>query len=193
MSLQPSLKEIVNYKKRLNWGEIPPFFHMVSNTLSDVGGMNIHGFDNAFKRITKRTNWNLAKLGGRETYNGEIFVDRQPELEVHRRFIGTNYEVHCMPVLNDEPVVTYMKDDRIDFKVWDPSTMQCLIKLPDFAEFIRHAFTRGDEADQLLVTHASELTEQVLRDLSEDIKIIGLKGYSIKKIIQRVKEEGLPG
>lgn len=191
MSIQPSLKEIMNYKKRLNWGELPPFFHMIANSLSDVGGMNVHGFDNAFKRIVKRSNWNLQRLGGRETYSGEIIVERKPELTVHRRFVGNNYEIHCMPEVDDEPVVLYRKKDDIDFKVWDPSTMQCLVKLNDFSEFIRYAFTKGDEADMLLVKHASALTEQVLLDLSEDIQITGLKGYSIKKLMQRIEEEGI--
>ena len=66
--------------------------------------------------------------------------------------------------------------------------MQCLIKLPDFIEFIRFAYTRGDEIDKLLVMHASNTVDKILP--ATDIEIKGLKGYSIKHIVERVEEEG---
>jgi hypothetical protein len=186
-----TLKAITQKKKNMNWGEIPPFFHMVSNTLSDLEGISVHGFDNAFRRIIKKNNWNLNRLRGERKLGGEVSVARKPELVVHRRFVGNNYEVHCMPEVNGEPVVLYKRDDpNIDFEVWDPSTMQCLIKLPDFIEFIRFAYTRGDEIDKLLVMHASNTVDKILLELATDIEIKGLKGYSIKHIVERVEEEG---
>lgn len=190
MDDKPTLKEINRQKKSITWGEIPPFFHMVSNTLADLEGMNVHGFDNAFKRMVKRSNWNLERLKGEEKLSGEIVVSRQPEVVVHRRFVGRNYEIHCMPLIDDEPVVLFTKNDpRIDFRVWDPSTMQCLIKLPDFSEFIQYAFTRGDEADKALVKFASDTIDKILRELATEIKIVGLKGYSIGHIIKNVEVE----
>lgn len=192
MNDKPTLKEINRQKKSITWGEIPPFFHMVSNTLADLEGINVHGFDNAFKRLIKRSNWNLKRIGGQEKLSGEIAVERLPEIVVHRRFVGRNYEVHCMPLVDDEPVVLFTKNDpRIDFTVWDPSTMQCLVKLTDFSEFIQYAFTRGDEADKALVRFAADSIDKILRDLATDIKIVGLKGYSIAHIIKRVEEEGI--
>lgn len=191
MEEQLTLKAITQKKKNQNWGEIPPFFHMVSNTLSDLEGLNVHGFDNAFKRIVKKTNWNLNRLNGERKLSGEVVVTRKPRLVIHRRFVGNNYEVHCMPEIDGEPVVQYRRDDSdIDFQVWDPSTMQCLIKLPDFIEFIRHAYTRGDEIDKMLVKHASITVDNILKELATDIEITGLKGYSIKHIVERVEEEG---
>jgi len=104
---------------------------------------------------------------------------------------SNNYEVHCMPEIDDEPVVLFSKNNpKIDFKVWDPSTMQCLIKLPDFIEFIRFAFTRGDEIDQKLVRYAALTVDNILKDLATEIDIVGLKGYSINHIIERIEEEG---
>lgn len=186
-----SLKAITQKKKNMNWGEIPPFFHMVSNTLSDIEGMNVHGFDNAFKRIIKKSNWNLNRLGGERKLSGEVITNRKPKLLIHRRFVGNNYEIHCMPEINGEPLTLYRRDDpNIDFEVWDPSTMQCLIKLPDFVEFIRFAFTRGDDVDKMLVRHASDSINNILRELATDIDITGLKGYSIKHIIEQVEQEG---
>ncbi|XOV78214.1 MAG: hypothetical protein ACFHVJ_14870 [Aestuariibacter sp.] len=191
MTERLSLKEINTYKRRLNWGEIPPFFHMVSTSLSDIQGFNVHGFDNSFKRLTDRSNWNLRRLNGRVTMSGEIYVERQPEVAVQRRFVGKNYELHCYPLIHDEPLLLFKKNSaEIDFKVWDPSTMQCLLKLPDFTEFMQYAYTRGDEADKLLVEFASELLDNTLRDLNEEVKIISLKGSSIKSIIKRIQEEG---
>lgn len=187
-----TLKEINTYKKRLNWGEMPPFFHLVSTSLSEVEGYGIHGFDNPIKRLTDRSNWNLNRLNGRETISGEIFVERQPEVAVQRRFAGKNYEIHCYPLIDDEPVMEYRKNNvNIDFKIWDPASMQCLIKLPDFIEFMQYTYTRGDEADKLLVEFASDLLDNTLRRLNEEVKIISLKGSSIKSIIERIKEEGV--
>lgn len=187
-----TLKEINTYKKRLNWGEMPPFFHMISNSLSDVQGLNVHGFDNSFKRLIDKSNWNMRRLRGSELMSGEIQVERQPEIAVLRKFASKNYEVHCFPLINDEPVVLYTKNSsEIDFKVWDPSTMQVLIKLPDFYGFIEYAYTRGDEADKLLVEFASDLIDNTLRELNEEVKVIALRGPSIKNLIQQIKEEGL--
>jgi len=186
-----SLKAISQERKSSNWGEIPPFFHLVASSIADLEGMNVHGFDNAFKRLVKRNNWNLNRLGGEELLSGKITVERKPKLVVHRRFVGNNYEVHCMPEIDDEPVVLFSKNNpKIDFKVWDPSTMQCLIKLPDFIEFIRFAFTRGDEIDQKLVRYAALTVDNILKDLATEIDIVGLKGYSINHIIERIEEEG---
>ncbi|BDX06676.1 hypothetical protein [Planctobacterium marinum] len=191
MSERVTLKSITQEKKNQNWGEIPPFFHLVSNSIAEVEGMNVHGFDNAFKQIVKRSNWNLRRLGGEEQLSGKIVVERKPKLVIHRRFVGNNYEIHCMPEIDDEPVVLYTKNNvNIDFKVWDPSTMQCLIKLPDFIEFIRYAYTRGDDIDKKLVRYASLTIDNILKDLATEIDIIGLKGYSIKHIIERIEEEG---
>ena len=191
MEEQPTLKAINQKKKNMNWGEIPPFFHMISNALSDLEGMRVHGFDNPFKRIVKRTNWNLSRLGGERKPSGEVSVARKPELVVHRRFVGNNYEVHCMPEIKGEPLAFYKRNDpNIDFEVWDPSTMQCLIKLPEFVEFIRFAYTRGDEVDKQLVEYASYTVDKILRELATEIEIKGLKGYSIEHIVERVKEDG---
>lgn len=187
-----TLKEINTYKKRLNWGEMPAFFHMVSTSLSDIQGYNVHGFDNSFKRLTDKNNWNLNRLNGRITMSGEVYVERQPEIAVHRRFVGKNYELHCFPLINDEPLMLFSKNSNdIDFKVWDPASMQTLVKLPDFTEFMQYAYTRGDEADKMLVEFASELLDNTLRELNEEVKIIALKGSSIKSIIERIKEEGV--
>lgn len=186
-----TLKSINQEKKNLTWGEIPPFFHLVSSAIAEMEGMNIHGFDNPYKQIIKRSNWNLRRLGGEKKLSGDIVVERKPELMIHRRFVGNNYEIHCMPQIDDEPVVTFTKNNpKIDFDVWDPSTMQCLIKLPDFIEFIRYAFTRGDDVDKKLVKYASLTIDNILKDLATEIEIVGLKGYSIKNIIERIEEEG---
>ena len=65
-----TLKAITQKKKNMNWGEIPPFFHMVSNTLSDLEGISVHGFDNAFRRIIKKTTEPESPQGERYWWRG---------------------------------------------------------------------------------------------------------------------------
>jgi hypothetical protein len=62
----PTLKEINWYKKQINWGELPPFYHLVASSVSEAEGVLEHGFDNAVKQLINRRNWNLDILDGFE-------------------------------------------------------------------------------------------------------------------------------
>ena len=35
----PTLKEINWYKKQINWGELPPFYHLVASSVSEAEGI----------------------------------------------------------------------------------------------------------------------------------------------------------
>ncbi len=76
---KPTLKEINWYKKQINWGELPPFYHMVASSVSESEGILDHGFDNAVKRLIDPRNWNLDLLGGHVTEMGEIVCEQNHE------------------------------------------------------------------------------------------------------------------
>ena len=71
----PTLKEINWYKKQINWGELPPFYHLVASSVSESEGILEHGFDNAVKSLINKRNWNLDLLDGYEDDFGEIPKD----------------------------------------------------------------------------------------------------------------------
>ena len=52
----PSLKDINAFKKQINWGELPAFYHLVAQSLGESEGLLSHGFDNAAKRIIDQRN-----------------------------------------------------------------------------------------------------------------------------------------
>jgi hypothetical protein len=43
----PTLKDINWYKKQINWGELPPFYHLIASSVSESEVILEHGFDNA--------------------------------------------------------------------------------------------------------------------------------------------------
>ena len=62
----PTLKEINWFKKQINWGELPPFYHLIASSVSESEGILNHGFDNAVKHLIDKRNWNLDILDGYE-------------------------------------------------------------------------------------------------------------------------------
>lgn len=185
-----NLKQINALKKQLNWGELPPFYHMIANAMADLEGIHTHGFDHALKRVTDRRNWNLRRLDGEELPTGEIIVHKKPQLAIYRRVLEKSYEIQCMPHVDGLPVVGYQKGHReIDFKIWDPATMSCLIRIPNFAEFIVYAYQKGDEADRMMVHFASLTIEKILDKFREEIEIISDKGLSIEQTVEEIEDK----
>ena len=78
----PTLKEINWYKKQINWGELPPFYHLVASSVSESEGILEHGFDNAVKSLINKRNWNLDLLDGYEDDFGEIHTKHKPRIAV---------------------------------------------------------------------------------------------------------------
>ena len=89
----PTLKEINWYKKQINWGELPPFYHLVASAISECEGILHHGFDNAVKRLIDKRNWNLELLGGHEDDNGMIHCDNKPSIALHQAFTDRGFEL----------------------------------------------------------------------------------------------------
>lgn len=179
-----SIREIVQYKKKLNWGESPPFFHVLSNSLAELEGTYQHGFDNAIKRILDKRNWNLSLLEGSKLSNGEISVKYKPRIVLYRRNTERGYEVQCYPLIGDDEVHQYAKEvPELAFNIWQPQGMGNLIKVTNLLEFIRHTYVTGDDADRELIKYAHYLTEQIVAHISEQLEVVADRGYSIKEML----------
>lgn len=184
-----TLKDISSLKRKLNWGELPPFFHMVTNSLADLEGIHTHGFEHALKNLVNRENWNLERLNGRMNLQGQIQVQRKPRLTLYQRFHEQDFEIYCAPISQGGPVMVYAKGDPfIDFRVWDPARMSVVVRLPQFQEFIIYAYQKGDEADRLLVHFASNTIDALVQKLQTDIEITEFKGESLKQLITEVEQ-----
>lgn len=120
----PTLKEINWYKKQINWGELPPFYHLVASSVSESEGVLEHGFDNAVKQLIDRRNWNLDILDGFEDDLGEIHTKHKPRIALHQVFTDRGFELWALPYAKDIIVDQYIKDNRfMEFRVWDPHSM----------------------------------------------------------------------
>ena len=184
-----TLKNITTLKRKLNWGELPPFFHLVTNSLSDLEGVHTHGFEHALKNLVDRENWNLTRLQGKRTPLGDIRVARKPRITLYQRFHEQSFEIYCAPISQGGPVMVYAKGDPfIDFRVWDPSRMSQIVRLPQFQDFIVYAYQRGDKADRLLVHFASNTIDMLLQKLQMEIEIEQFRGESLKQLITEVEQ-----
>lgn len=189
MNSPESLKEINILKKQLSWGELPPFYHMIANSVAELEGIHAHGFEHPLKRLVNRQNWNLDRLNGKMDPNGEIQVERKPRLTLFRQFQDGNYEINCAPISQGGPVFVYAKGDPfIDFRVWDPATMGCILRLPKFPDFIVHAYRKGDEADRMLIKYTSDIIDSLLETLAEEVEIEEDKGQSIKDVLREIED-----
>ena len=97
----PSLKDINRYKKQLNWGELPPFYHLVAQSLGESEGLLTHGFDNAIKKIIDKRNWNIQLLGGFIDQSNIIHCDNKPRLALYQVFTDRGFELHAIPYAKD--------------------------------------------------------------------------------------------
>lgn len=186
MSTPKNLKELTMYKKKLNWGELHPFFHLVSNSLVDLESLHVHGFDHPAKRLINKKNWNLPVLGGGIDDEGKIKVKHGPKVLIERRFHEQNYEIFCLALLEDEPLYQYHQGGEMGFIVWDPSSMSNIVRLPKFAEFIRHAYQSGDEADKMLVEYAAKTVNNVMKVIESQLQVVQVRGHTIAEAIKLV-------
>ena len=126
----PTLKEINWYKKQINWGELPPFYHLVASSVSESEGVLEHGFDNAVKQLIDRRNWNLDILDGFEDDLGEIHTKQTHRIALNQEFTDRGFELWALPYAKDIIVDQYIKDNRfMEFRVWDPHSMKVLFRL----------------------------------------------------------------
>lgn len=186
----PTLKEINWYKKQINWGELPPFYHLVASSVSESEGVLEHGFDNAVKQLIDRRNWNLDILDGFEDDLGEIHTKHKPRIALHQVFTDRGFELWALPYAKDIIVDQYIKDNRfMEFRVWDPHSMKVLFRLNQLHKFIGSYFERGDKADKALILHSHKVVHKIITFLQRELNVIKIDGVSIKELYQLCEKD----
>ncbi|WP_283710512.1 hypothetical protein [Pseudoalteromonas prydzensis] len=181
----PTLKEINWYKKQINWGELPPFYHLVASSVSESEGILEHGFDNAVKKIIDKRNWNLDILEGHEDASGEIHCVNKPRIALHQVFTDRGFELWALPYAKDVTIEKYVKDNRfMEFTEWDPVSMKSLIRINQLHKFIGFYFERGDKADKALILHAHKVVHKIISFLQRELNVVKLDGVTIKELYQ---------
>lgn len=177
----PSLKDINWFKKQINWGELPPFYHLVSQSLAESEGMLTHGFDNAVKKILDKRNWNLQLLGGYIDASFEIHCDNKPRIALYQVFSERGFELHAIPYAKDQEVDQYVKNNRyMEFTVWDPLSMRLIMRVNQLHKFIDYYFEMGDDADFALILHAHRTVHKVIQFLQQHVNVVKVDGVTIK-------------
>ncbi|CCQ12397.1 FIG00951432: hypothetical protein [Pseudoalteromonas luteoviolacea B = ATCC 29581] len=186
----PTLKEINWYKKQINWGELPPFYHLVASSVSESEGVLHHGFDNAVKRIIDKRNWNIQLLGGHEDEHGTIHCEQKPRLGLHQSFTDRGFELWAFPYAKDMQIDNYIKDNSfMEFRTWDPVTMKNILRINQLHKFIAFYFGRGDIADKALILHAHKVVHKIIAYLTREMNIVKVDGVSIKDFYQLCEKD----
>ncbi|KMT66550.1 hypothetical protein [Catenovulum maritimum] len=181
----PTLKDINKYKKQMNWGELPSFYHMMSSSVSELESLQTMGFDNALNRICKKTNWNLDLLGGYIDDHNIIHVEKKPRLALYQVITDRGFEIHCFPYAKTKEIDQYVKGHRLmEFETWDPGTMKMLCRVNQMHKFIDFYFERGDAADRALILYAIKSVEKLIDYMREHVEVVKVDGVSIKQYFE---------
>jgi len=181
----PTLKDINWFKKQINWGELPPFYHMVAQSLGESEGLFTHGFDNALKRITDKRNWNLNLLGGYIDQSNHIHCEQKPRIALYQVFTERGFELHAVPYAKDSEIDQYVKNNRLmEFIVWDPLSMRMILRINQLHKFIGYYFEHGDEADFALILHAHKTVHSVIQFLKEHLQVVKIDGVTIRQFFE---------
>ncbi|SFC65282.1 hypothetical protein [Pseudoalteromonas denitrificans] len=186
----PTLKDVNWYKKQLNWGELPPFYHLVASSLGESEGILTHGFDTAIKRIIDKRNWNIPLLGGYLDNSGKIICENKPRLALYQVFTNRGFELQVYPLAKDLEINQYVKDNKLmEFMLWDPHSMRLILRINQLHKYIQFYFQRGDEADKALIIHAHKVVHRIVEFLKQELNIIKIDGVSIKRYYDLCEKE----
>lgn len=181
LPVNPSLKDINWYKKQINWGELPPFYHLVASSVSEAESVLDHGFDNAIKRMLDKRNWNIELLGGEVNSLSEITCENPPRIALYQLFTDRGFELHAFPLAKDKEIDQYVKDNRfMEFIEWDPYMMKVVLRINQLNTFIQFYFQRGDEADKALILHSHKVVHKTIEFLKTNLNVVKVSGVSIK-------------
>ncbi len=190
MPKNPTLKDINWYKKQLNWGELPPFYHLVASSLGESEGLLTHGFETAIKRLIDKRNWNLDLLDGEEALSGQITCNKKPRIALYQIFTDRGFELLAFPMAKDTEINQYISENKLmEFIVWDPHTMKTILRINQLHKYIQFYFQRGDDADKALIIHAHKVVHKIIDYLKQELNVIKLDGVSIKKYYDLCKSE----
>ncbi len=179
------IKDINAFKKKINWGEIPAFFQLVAKSIADAEGFLQYGFDNAFKQLVDRKNWNYDLLGlpedaDRTMPEHALSPIRPPKICLYHVFNHQGYELLAFPYVNNLLVDDYREGDpKLEFKIWDPSQMKRLVRFSELHKFIAFTLTNGDDADMALIVHAHNVVNRIITMLEQELTVNEIRGLSI--------------
>lgn len=184
-----TIKDINAFKKRINWGEIPAFFQMVASSVAEAEGFINYGFDNAFKRIVDRKNWNYQLLGVDESVDlnkvnliEQIEPLTKPRICLYHVFNTNGYELLAFPYVGSTVIDEYRRDDpKMEFTMWDPSQMKVLVRISQLHKFIAFNINKGDDADMALIVHANQVVDKMIEMLKEQVNVHQIKGMTIRQ------------
>jgi hypothetical protein len=189
LSNNSSLKEINTYKKKINWGDIPTIYQLATNSINDIDGMLTHGFDNAFKQLLDKRNWNINMLNRQKDLMGKI-TTAKPKISLNHHMDEQHYELHCYPIINNERVLqTQLNHPLNPFVTWRPETMQMLFRLNSLTPFIVYAFQKGDAADYALIRYANKRVKELILLLQQSFDITSIEGYTIAEFCQEISRK----
>ncbi|SEL04691.1 hypothetical protein SAMN05216262_10550 [Colwellia chukchiensis] len=181
LAVNPSLKEINAYKKKLNWGEIPSIYQLAMSAISDMDSLMTHGFDSPYKQLLDKNNWNKAY------YDNHAEPSLKPKIMLYHDYSEQDYELHCYPIINNEPVSqVQVNNPQCPFIQWLPKTMQMLFRLNSLIPFIVYTFQKGDKADYALLRFTHQRVEELINLLTQSFDIVEIKGYSIAEFCQEI-------
>lgn len=182
---EAEIKDINAFKKKINWGEIPAFFQLVGKSIADAEGFIHYGFDNAFKKIVDRKNWNYEKLGipvnaDRTMAEHALEPIRRPKICLYHVFNKTGYELLAFPYVKSVLIDEFRENDpKLDFRRWDPSQMKVLVRIPELHKFIAFTLVNGDDADMALIIHAHNVVNRMISMLENEVDVHEIRGLSI--------------
>ncbi|WP_133469522.1 hypothetical protein [Paraglaciecola marina] len=167
-----SIKTITQLKKTINMGEIPNYYSLVANKLSELEGTFTDGFDNNIKYLLKKDNWQTGNL-----------INGKPQVSLIKHLNAYSFDLHCFPIINDEPQMLVKPYDPLSpFKEFNPAVLGPLLRIPNLQEFINITIRFGDEADLELLKYTHMLVEQLVTLLKQNILVIENAGASIEEI-----------
>jgi len=175
-----TLKEINAFKRKINWGDVPAIFHLVSSSLGDLDGILTHGFDSAYKRILNPETWNLALLEASKDPQGNLIVKHKPKIVLRHEYNDMGYELHCYPVLHTN------SEASCPFLNWLPESTQMLFRINSLVAFSIFCFQSGDDGDTALIKFAHQRVEELILNLTESFQVIEVKGYNIAQFYQEI-------
>ena len=181
----PTLKEINWYKKQINWGELPPFYHLVASSIGESEGLLSHGFDTALKRLIDERNWNqeLLNIPRPENDTGK------PRIALYQVITDRGFELQAFPFAKKKEVDQYIKDCAyMEFLVWDPHYMRNIIRINQLDKFMMFYFQRGDEADRALIIFAHKLVNSIIALLQKKVNVVKVSGVSVKDLYDDYKK-----
>lgn len=188
------LREINRLKKKLNFGNVPPFYHAVSTSLGLAEGLFRYGFENSLDLLLDQKNWNPACLDGKEDAMGLVTFGKTPRFSVYKVFTKQGFEIHCIPWLNGREVDSeYFNHPDMEFRHWVPATMKVLFRISQLHVFIQSYFNVGDDADLELIRYAHNISEDFINDLQEKLNVVKVHGISVKGFFDFVEKKHKTG